>query len=111
MLAFGAAGREQDAPVGEGRTDAMRGRPAAPDRHPAKAVRNLETFFFEQDVLVVADREPLDEGSALRPADEDHRDDDEHHDDDGEDDARHSRIVCRGNVPACRPTGRSRPTA
>ena len=42
-------------------------------------------FFFEQDVLVVADREAVDERSALRTSHEEEADDDERDDDDGED--------------------------
>ena len=93
MLAFGAAGGEQDASVGEDRTHAMGDRPSAANSGPTEPVEELQALFFEENLLALADRQAHDERPSLRPPDKHHGDDDEGDDDGGEQRGRHRRIV------------------
>ncbi len=93
MLPLGTAGGEQDAPVGEDRTHAMRHRPSTANCRLTEPVEELQTRFLEQDLLVLTERQARNDRSALGPPDEHHGDDQKGNDNDHVERDGHRQIV------------------
>ena len=91
MLPFGAAGGEQDPPVGEHRTHAMGDCPSAANRGPTESVGELQALFFKEDLLAFTERQTRNDRSSLGPPHKHDADNHECDDDDCEQRAWHRR--------------------